>query len=242
MLPQYRATMRLVSLVVETTYSWCLTLTSWLIVIGFWLHRKSMPSLFQQFCQLRPAHPSLWPHMARVMLVVLPITLNFLMFSMWYNTYRIHTYAPSGVYLVFLVSFSWLHVVQVMPFIYYLLFGQLILDSLVANNNALIHTLDEATGEMTLIVIHQKNVALRRLYGELEQVVSLPLLGCKIFITFIITDTLYFMVHPEGVSQFPVYDYYGILTNLLMLAGTGVACRMADNIRDQVLDVLKILL
>ena len=237
---QYKAAVSPIAFLMETVYAWCITLTSWLIVTAFWIRGRSVHSLFQQYYQLKPNNPSVWPHVARVMLIIVPFLFNFLVYSIWYNIYRIHPFGYSAVLLVFLMSYYWLHILQVMPFIYYLIFGQLILDSLVANNNTLTRVLQESTEGTSLMQIHQRNVTIRRLYGELEQVVSLPLLGCKICITCFFTDTLFFAVTEIEENGISWHQCCCIIIGLLILVGTGVVCRIADNIKNQVKNVLKI--
>ena len=237
---QYKAAVSPIAFLMETVYAWCITLTSWLIVTAFWIRGRSVHSLFQQYYQLKPNNPSVWPHVARVMLIIVPFLLNSLFASRWYSTYRIYPSGYPALYFVLLVSFYWLHILQAMPFIYYLIFGQLILDSLVANNNTLTRVLQESTEGTSLMQIHQRNMTIRRLYGELEQVVSLPLLGCKICIIFFFTDTLFVAVTEIEEKGISVYHSFSMTTGLLILVGTIVVCRMADNIKDQVKNVLKI--
>ncbi|XP_045116558.1 uncharacterized protein LOC123507609 [Portunus trituberculatus] len=223
----------IVSTVMMISFAFCLTLTGWFITASFWARQGSIVALFQQCSQLHPTSPSVWPHIARVMFLVAPHLINYLLYSTWYNVFRIGPNTPHGTFLVFLVSYVWLHVLQVMPLAYFLFFGQLILDSLAANNQDLTRALQEAAGEAPLLQIHQRTLTLRRLYGELERVLSLPLLWCKIFITFILTDNMYFMMTFQEKHGMNFYQYCCSVSSVLTLVGVGLACRMADNIREQ---------
>lgn len=184
-------------MVSEYIYSICLSVNSWVIAATFWLRSRDVVALINQF-----RHPDLdvtffglW--IAKAFASMLPFVLDAILFSYWNIN---NTSSNSFDFRTFMyeASFLWLIFVSAVPIISYVILAQMVHDALCTNNIKLAQAAEVVGGGKSemLMRIHMKNLTLRRLYEEIEQVLSIPLLCSSLIITFtIINNAFYNLVH-----------------------------------------------
>lgn len=161
--------------------------------------------------------------------------------SVWYiKNFNLNWSRPWAY--IYQASYLWVTIVGAVPIMWYVLLAQMVLAYLSANNAALIQTITvatetEAVGKSqkeNLRKIYEKSLTLRKLYKEMERVLSIALLGSKIHITVSTVFNVFYIVHLMMNSESWNYLYISVLPTALHVITIVIMGQTADNIAKEV--------
>ena len=218
-------------------YSSSVTLSSWVIVASLWFRSGTVMVFFDQFRHLRTDVTSIWPWIVKVLVVVLAFGLHYGISSAWYIDTLSMSWSKPWWY-VYEASFFWVITINALPVLWYVLLSDLVLGSLRANNTALTRaiTVRAAAEPMGcsqnehLGKIYAKSLTLRKLYGEMEDVLSLALLSSKLSITIKILFNVFYIVYmmmTDHSWKFIYISFFPIILDMVIIVIMG---NTADNI------------
>lgn len=207
-----------------------LIITNWVILINFWIYSSSVIRLFEQFRNFEVRHFGSWSLAIKAAVVVIPIVINFVVFSSWNIKHKLSTFCPSWLYPVYFLSFFWQIFLPVVPIVSYIVFGQILLSSLLDNNSSLEWAVRKDSEAASLREIRQKSILLRRLYNTVEQVLSVPLLCCEFHITCTFINTAFVIILTEEMG-FSIVNYLNVISNIMQLLTVGILGNIADSIQ-----------
>lgn len=230
LLPRSSLARRAYYYLTEVIFMVSLTVTSWVILFKFWMHSTAFLQLLDDFRHLEVKHFSSWSIAVKAAVVIIPIVVNFVVFVDWNIRYTLAKHYPSWLYPVYLLSFFWLMFLPVVPIVTYSVLGQVILSCLVDNNNSLESVVRKGNEATALREIRCMTISLRRLYSKLEQVLSLPLMCCEVFMTCTYINTCFIIFLSEEMN-YSVINYLNIFSNVLQLVTVAMIGNIADNIQ-----------
>lgn len=232
MLPKSSAELDSTSLTSEYIYMFCLSITGWFITVSFWLRSRAVVQLLNHSRDLHPDVTVSWVWIAKVVVSTLPSLLDGILFSAWNVENILSSVSPFWI-IIHTPSFLWLIIVTAVPIMLYSFFAQLVHASLCTNNNNLIQEAESVGGGQPVVLmrIHMRNLELRKLYGDIEQVLSLPLLCSSIITTFTIITSVYYIITGPIKS---VYIYTVVIPTLMKVVTIGIMGRAADRVTEEV--------
>ena len=196
-------------------------------------HHRKLEKLLDNLHQLEVKSFGTWSLAGKVSLVVIPILINYVIFTLWNIEFKLSLLQLFWLYPIYFFSFFWLLFLPVVPLVFYTVFGSLILNSLLSNNKELVRILGDERESSSLLEIRQKSLELRRLYNELGEIVSVPLLCCELFITCTMINTAFVIILTSKMG-FSSANYFNMISNILQLMTIGMIGRISDNIRHAV--------
>lgn len=216
----------------EYFFSFSVTFSGWIIAASLWFRSGAVLPLFDQFRHLRTDVASIWPWVSKALISALPFGLDAALFSVWYVEYFALNWSRPWAY-VYVASFLWLMMVGTVPVVWYILLAHLVLDSLCANNTALIRAVAaaaECDQRKNLARIYVKNLTLRRLYGDMEHVLSIALLCSKLIITSTLICNVSYIVFQMMTETWINFTYVTIIPMFLNLVTIVIMGHTADSI------------
>ena len=237
MLPRSKVKDTAVLMSSEVFYSLGICFGSWVIVLNLWYYSEDIKLFFDQCHHLQIDVVSIWPWVIKALAPVVPFVMQAILSSLWYiEAFNLTWSWPWGY--VFEVSYFWLVIVGVVPITLYVLLAQIMLACLCSNNAAFTQAITMAaeTDDMgnnqneNLRKIYEKSLTLRRLYKEMEKVLSNALLGSKMHMTISIVFNIFYIVYLMLTNHSWNYLFISVLPVILNLMIIVIMGRLADNI------------
>lgn len=209
------------------------TLCSTITVGVFWLKSTTIRAHIDQYSSVMDGVANCKSTIAKAVFALLPSLLLSVEFSVWYIEVT-EGNLPIWIMVLFSVSLVWHYCVLASPVIYYLTLGSVIHQRLITNNVALSQAVLGNGNEATEVKIQRGYFYLRRLYNELEAILSVPLFCFVVNAVYTLFNTVFYIFFTIKIGDkrayIPTHIMGGLLTiKIMMLMG-----RTADTIAEKV--------
>lgn len=214
-----------------------LAMASLVTTLSFWVKSHKVASLLDQYRFLLQDSRGKWGvPLMRAIFVLLPTLIYVGQFSVWYVDFMDH---PSPwLNILFVLSMSWSECVIVVPVLYYTILGSLLSEALSANNEALSEAVREVNQEAPLLrKIQRRYLTLRRLYGEMENIVSVPLFAFDCNTAYTLINTVFYVILVYETNGNHVYIPANLVAGVLTTGVILLMGHLADTITRKVSNV-----
>lgn len=228
------------SLMWITELVWVIVSTSitCIITLIFWIKEKKVAFHLEQYqALLRGGATDGWQLVTRVIFVLLPTLINIIYYPYCYIGYLMMYSAPVWVAIISSVSIAWHFFVMTTPVLYYTILGTIIKDCFTANNALLSQAVTTEANDSSVIRVQKQSFALRKLYKELEDIVSLPLFCFDCQAMYLMLSVTFFLIYLFDSMSYIGINSVVILTDFFLSGVFILTGYIADSITTKVSSV-----